>query len=74
MVNYIQNLKPCSQESKRLCDVSYNFTITSLTTMVFIYNSWDWFKIVGFSRISRYIKQPCKTVCLKKALKCIKLA
>ena len=31
-------------------------------------NSGDRYKIIGFRKISHFTKQPCRNVCLKKAL------
>ena len=37
-------------------------------------NSRDRYKIIGLHKISHFIKQRCKNVCLKKCYKCIKVA
>ena len=37
-------------------------------------NGRDRYKIIGLHEISYFIKQLCDSVCLKKGLKCIKIA
>ena len=40
---------------------------TLLYSMVVLY-SWDRYKMIGLCKISDFIKQPCSSICLKKAL------
>ena len=37
-------------------------------------NSRDQYEIIGLHKISHSIKQPCRSVCLKKVLECIKVS
>ena len=36
-------------------------------------NSRDWYEIIGFHKISPFVKQPCKNVCLKNVGNALKL-
>ena len=46
-----------------------NYVFLQISFIAEAMNSRDWYEVIGFCQISSSIKQPCSSVCLRKALK-----
>ena len=67
----------CPRHALHMCMYIYIYIhiyIYTVSYIVVAMHSKDRYKIIGLRKISHFIKQPCRNVCLEKRYKCIKVA